>query len=314
MNIAVYLPQGEIDTGLRKRLAMLGKIRYTPSREILGQAQLNRHARDADIIAADPDNFGGFEMAKERLTSVLRENPQVRHVALMTTSYGWIDVAFCRTHAITVSNVPGYSRESVAEHTLGLLLCLAKRIIVIDRKTRENRYGLEMGFELAGKTLGIIGLGSIGSRVAQLGQAIGMDVIAYNPSPRHQEGVQMVSMADLLRRSQAISIHARDSIQTHHMVSKPELSMMKRGVIIVNTAGRETVDEADMAHALRTGLVGGYAYEAEDLEHTPLARIDTAVGLKGFGWYTHEALLNLYRIAVENIETYAQGKPQNTVS
>lgn len=124
--------------------------------------------------------------------------PNLKGVCLSTTSFGWIDLDYCKKRHLPVSNIPGYSRESVAEHALALLLCLAKRIIVSDRRTQKGQYKMEKGFELKGKTLGIIGLGSIGSRIAELGLAIGMRVIAYNRSPKSMPGVEMKTLAEVL--------------------------------------------------------------------------------------------------------------------
>src|SRR3990170_5444217 len=146
MKIAAFCPKSEFSEVNQKRLASLG----------------------ADIIAIDPDNFGGFEKAKDVVTKLVETLPKLKGVALSTTSYGWIDMDYFKKRNIPVSNVPGYSRELVAEHAIALLLCLAKRIIVTDRKIQKGQYKLEMGFELKGKTLGIIGLGNIGSRVAEM--------------------------------------------------------------------------------------------------------------------------------------------------
>ncbi|MDP4030976.1 MAG: NAD(P)-dependent oxidoreductase, partial [Candidatus Beckwithbacteria bacterium] len=224
-----------------------------------------------------------------------------------------VDSEYFKKRRIPVSNIPGYSRESVAEHTLALLLNLAKRIIVTDRKTRTGQYQLEMGFELKDKTLGIIGLGSIGSRVAELAQGIGMKVIAYNRSPKTQKGVIMKSLNQVLKQADALSLHVIDSQETRKMIGSKQIKLMKEGVIIVNTADRGLIDEAALAKALKSGKVYGYAYEAEDLEHTPLAKLENAIGIKGFGWYTKEALQRLTQIWVDNIAAIAKGKPQNVV-
>ncbi|OGM13500.1 hypothetical protein A3A76_03770 [Candidatus Woesebacteria bacterium RIFCSPLOWO2_01_FULL_39_23] len=169
------------------------------------------------------------------------------------------------------------------------------------------------GFELKGKTLGIIGLGNIGSRVAELGTGIGMNVIAYNRSPKKMKGVKMVSLNQLLRESDMISLNATHEVSNNNMIGKSEIAKLKRGVIIVNTVDRELVGEKAMAQALKSGKVDTYVYEGEDLVHTPLAKLENAVGFKGFAWYTKEALENLYKIWVDNIVALAKGKPQNRV-
>jgi lactate dehydrogenase-like 2-hydroxyacid dehydrogenase len=202
----------------------------------------------------------------------------------------------------------------VAEHALALLLCLAKKIIVLDRKTREGRYKLEMGFELKGKTLGIIGLGNIGSRVAELGLGIGMKVIACNRSPKQMAGVEMKSFDEVLQESDAISLHTTHEDSNKNLISEKELAKVKQGVLIVNTVDRDLVDESAMAEALKSGKVGAYAWEGNDLENTPLAGLENSVGIKEFAYYTKEALANLFQILTDNIIALVDNNPQNRVA
>lgn len=313
MKIAVFKPKSEFSRPLQKKLASLGEVTYTRSRDEYSVVNLIKFAKKAELLAVDPDNLGGFEKASTRLTRIMESIPQLKGISLSTTSYGWIDMEYCRKSGIPVSNIPGYSRESVAEHALAMLLCLAKRIIEVDRETQQGRYQLMMGTELAGKTLGIIGLGNIGSRMAELGQAIGMKVIAYNRAPKKQSGVTMKSFDEVIQKADAISLHVRDTEDLQYMIDAKVIKRMKPQALIVNTASRELVDETALAKGLKSGKVGGYAYEGEDLVHTPLAHIPRAIGLKGFGWYTKEALTNLSQIWVENIVALANRKPRNVI-
>jgi len=314
MKISILFPKNEFAQQQRKALAQLGTVVYSKDRKEMSVRQIIELVKGSDVLAVDPDIFGGFEKAKDRVTAVIESLPNLKGLPLATTSFGWIDLEYCKKRKIPVCNIPGYSRESVAEHTLTLLLCLAKRIIISDRKTQEGKYKLEMGFELKGKTLGVIGLGSIGSRVAELAQGIDMKVIAYNRSPRKQKGVTMKSLNQVLRQSDAISINVGDSSEAEDMISTKQFNLMRDGVIIVNTADRKIINEAAMAKAIKSGKVYGYAYEAEDLTNTPLAKLDNAVGIKCFGWYTKEALDNLMQIWIDNIKAIAKGKPQNVVN
>ena len=314
MKLVVFCPKSEFSIENQNRLSSLGETKYTEQRKEYPISELKKIASGANIIAIDPDNFWGFEKAKNIVTQVAETLPDLKGVALSTTSFGWVDLDYFKKRKIPVSNVPGYSRESVAEHTLALLLGLAKRIFVTDRKTQIGQYKLEMGFELKGKTLGIIGLGNIGSRVAEMAQGIGMKVIAHNPSPRNISGIEMKSINEVLSESDALTLHTRDCEEVHGLINKDTISKMKKGVIIVNTVDRSLVNEKDMAEAITLGKVYGYAYEAEDLENTPLAKVENAIGIKGFGWYTKEALENMFSIWVDNIEAIAKGKPQNVVA
>ena len=172
-------------------------------------------------------------------------------------------------------------------------------------------YRLVEGFELKGKTLGVIGLGHIGSRVAELGLAIGMKVIAYNRTPGQKEGVEMKSLDEVLAKSDVISLHLAENEETKGIISKDRIAKLKKGVVIVNTADRSLVDEEAMAQALKSGQVDSYALEAEDLTSPPLGGLENAILSKGFGWFTKEALERNKEIWVNNIEGIAKGKPVN---
>lgn len=313
MKIVIFNPESSFTSEQQKQLSSFGQVTYAETREELPAPKLLEMAKGAEIIGVDPDPLGGFEKAKEKLTKVMESLSNLKGVCLSTTSFGWVDLDYCKRREIPVSNIPGYSRESVAEHTLAFLLCLAKRIIVSDRKTQKEKFKLEIGFELKGKTLGIIGLGNIGSRVAELGRGIGMKVIAYNRSPKKMKGLVMKSLDQVLKESDALSLHTTHEENNNKMIGRDEIAKMKNGVIIVNTVDRELVDEKEIAKALKSGQVCAYAYEGEDLVHTPLAKLENAIGLKGFAWYTKEALDNLYRIYIENISALVKGKPQNRV-
>ena len=127
------------------------------------------------------------------------------------------------------------------------------------------------------------------------------------------KNVKMVNMDFLLKEADAISLHTTHEESNNHMIGKKELMKMKKGVIVVNTVDRELVDETAMAQALKSGKVDSYGYEGEDLVNTPLAKLENAIGLKGFAWYTKEALENLYKIWVANLIALSKNKPQNRV-
>lgn len=313
MKISILSPKSDFTPAQQKVLSKTGEVKYLNPPLEHPLEEIKKFANGAEILAIDPDNFGGFETAKERVTKLLETLPTVKYLALDTTSFGWVDLDYCKKRKITVTNVPGYSRESVAEHTITLLLCLAKKVLISDRRTQKGQYKLEMGMELKGKTLGIIGLGNIGSRTAELAQGFGMKVIAFNRSSKKQKNVTMVPLDKLLKASDAIILHVTHEVKNKYLIEGKALKKIKDGVLIVNTVDREIVNEKAMADAISSGKVAGYAYEAGDLEHTPLAKLENAIGLKGFGWYTKESIANLYQIWVNNIIAMAKGKPKNIV-
>lgn len=315
MKITVLMTQDNFTKSQLDSLAQLGTVVFTTSKKEMSVEELIKLTKDSDVLVADPDNFGGFdENAKKRLTTVLEILPHLKGIALSTTSFGWIDLEYCKKRNIPVSNIPGYSRESVAEHTLALLLCTAKNILITDRKTQKDAYELQMGFELKGKTLGVIGVGNIGSRTAELGNAIGMNVIGFNRTPKLVPGVEMVTLEELLRKSDAIAIHTTHEPKNDNLIDEKELAMVKKGVIFVNTADRTVINEVAMANSLSSKQVAGYTFEAGDLKTGPLALIENAVALRGFGWYTKEAIERLIQILVDSVIAHASGKPINLVS
>ena len=128
------------------------------------------------------------------------------------------------------------------------------------------------------------------------------------------KGVEMVTLSELFKKSDAISLHTTHEESNKNIIGKAELAKMNKGVFIVNTVDRELIDEKALAVALKSGQVDTYVYEGEDLVNTPLGKIETAIGFKGFAWYTKEALENLYKIFVDNIVALSKNKPQNRVA
>lgn len=313
MKIVFFNPQDSFSPEQQKRLSSFGQVIYTKTREALPIEKLLEIAKGSDIVACDPDPLGGFEKAKEKLSKIIESLPNLKGICLSTTSFGWVDLELCKKRNVPVSNIPGYSKESVAEQAIAFLLGASKRIFISDRRTQKNKYQLMQGSELKGKTLGIVGLGNIGSTVAELAKGIGMKVVAFNRTKTHMKGVTVVSLNELFKKSDAITLHTTHEAANNNMIGKSEIAKMKNGVIIVNTVDRELVDEKAMAEGLRSGKVDTYVYEGEDLIHTPLAKLENAIGFKGFAWFTKEALQNLYKIWVENIEALVKGKPQNRV-
>jgi phosphoglycerate dehydrogenase-like enzyme len=319
MKITVLAPRKEFSRAQQKALKSLGQVVYTKERTEYPISDLIKLAEGSQILAADPDILGGFEKAKTLLTKLMDSLPSLKGLALETGSFEWVDLDYCRQRGIVVTNAPGGSTESVAEHVLGLLVCLSKKIIVSDRRTQKGQYQLELGSELKDKTLGIIGLGHIGRRVAQLGQAVGMKVIAWNRTPKNQKGVEFKSFNKVLHKADFISINLEANQDTYHFISEKEIGKMKKGVIVVNLIGpvpqdREVVDTKAMVKALKNGIVSAYAYEAEDLVNNPLNGLENAIGLKPFAWYTKEALERATQIWTENIIGLGKGKSINRIS
>ena len=199
MKLVIFNPKDSFTSEQQRQLTKFGQIIYTKTREALPIEKLLEMAKESDIVACDPDPLGGFEKAKEKLSKIIESLPNLKGICLSTTSFGWVDLELCKKKKIPVSNIPGYSKESVAEQTIAFLLGASKRIFISDRRTQKDKYQLMQGSELKGKTLGIIGLGNIGSTVAELAKGIGMKVIAFNRTKTQMKGVTMVSLNELFK-------------------------------------------------------------------------------------------------------------------
>ncbi len=306
MKIAILAPRNEFSLNQLKRLRQVGQLVFVPQRKSYPFSEIKNLVQGSQILAVDPDILGGFEKAKSRINSLIEFLPTLKGIALNTTSMEYVDLQYCCEKGIAVTNVPGYATQAVAEHTIGLIIGLAKRIFLHDRQIQSGVCNPELGFELKGKTLGIIGLGRIGSKVAQLACCLELDVVAFNRTPRSMRGVKMVSLNYLYNYSDIISLHLAAVPETYSFIDKDALSEMKKGVIVVNLASRLLVDEKAMADAIRNGEVDSYAYEGDDLTSGPLAGISRAFGFKAFGWYTKESLARATEIWTQKILWLAQ--------
>lgn len=306
MKIVIFCPKAEFDDIFQRKLNSLGRVIYTRSRREYSLNQLIKLSRGAEVVGFDPDNFGGIEESRKKLPKLIKAVPSIKGIALSTTAFDYVDLEYCRKHNIVVINIPKYSTESIAEHAIALLSCLAKRIIVNGCRQGFKRCNLKIGFELKGKTLGVIGLGNVGSRVAELGNALGMKVIAFNRTPKKRRNVKMKSLDDVLADSDAISIHLAVTTNTKNIISKDMINKIRKGAVIVNIADRVLVDETAMAKALKLGKVDNYLVEVDDITSSPLRGLKNAFLMKRFGWFTKEALDINKQIWVKNIVKMAK--------
>jgi len=315
MKIVILTPKSEFTKAHQDELSALGEVVYTDSRRVYSLEELKKICKNANILAVDPDNLGGFDNTPVVLPQLLDRLSTVKGIALSTTYFGYIDQKYCAKKGIQVTNVPHYSSQSVAEYSISLLLGCAKRIFLSAHRAKHHAYRRELGYEVAGKTIGIIGLGDIGKKTANLARALGMKVMAWNRTHRNVRGVRSTTLEEVLSQSDFISLHLDDNPATLGFLSKSRIAQLKRGVIVINTtANRHMVDEQAMVHALKSGLVDSYAFEAEDPTLLPLSKIETAFPLNGYtAWYTKEALERNKEIWVNNIIGLAKGKPVNLV-
>ncbi len=248
---------------------------------------------------------------------VLAACPRLRLISVWGTGTDHVDLAAAARHGITVTNTPGVSAISIAEHALALLLAVARRIPHLDAATRRGEWPRGESVELCGKTCGVLGLGAIGRRFAGIAAGIGMRVIAWTMHPTPEPGVEFVELDDLYRASDAVSIHLRLSPATEGFIGPRQLALMKPTAILINTARGAIVDEAALIEALAAGRIAGAGldvFSAEPLPPShPLANLPNVVLTPHCAGITPEALEAGLRMAVENIWEFLAGRPAHVV-
>jgi len=235
----------------------------------------------------------------------------------------YVDLDAASRRGIVVANTPHYGDDTVAEYTLALLMELARHIRILDRNLRQGRWDQEpAGIELRGKTLGIMGLGAIGSRVARFGAALGMRVVAWtaHPSPERAAacGVAFVEREELAATSDVVSIHLALTRDTRHLVDGSFLRRMKRWALLINTSRGEVVDTAALITALQGAHLAGAALDVFEDEPLPpghpLLRLENVLLTPHAGFNSREAAKQQLYIAMDNVVTFLHGRPQNVVN
>jgi phosphoglycerate dehydrogenase-like enzyme len=254
--------------------------------------------------------------------AVIGRLPDLRLVATRTAGYSHIDVEAASARDVAVAVVPSAATQSVAEYTFGALLALERRLVDACEATRDGRFEYRSfkGFELAGRTLGVVGLGAIGRRVAELGQAFGMTVLAWSRSRPDVAGVEHAGLEELLERSDVVSVSVALTDDTRGLLGAERLARMKPGAILVNTARGGIVDEEALRGLLADGHLGGAVLDV--LEHEPpdrddLVRLASAPNVlvtPHIAFHTEEALARQFAETAENVLAFLAGRPRNLVT
>ena len=238
--------------------------------------------------------------------------PQLLCVSSTGAGYDTVDVAACTAAGIAVVNQAGGNADSVAEHTLALMLSVSRRMVESDRRMRrEQGFTREdvMGHEIRGKTMGLVGMGHIGTRVARLAQAFGMQVLAVDPflsaEDIQKRGARSVSFSELLAQSDVVSLHCPRDATTLKMMNADTFAQMKPGALFINTARGGLHDEAALTQALTSGHLAGAGLDVWDqepppLDH-PLLAMDNVFATFHTAGVTHEARRNVAVIGAEQI-------------
>ena len=254
--------------------------------------------------------------------SLIARLPRLELLALTSRNSGHVDVTAATEHGVLVAETEP-SGPSTVELAIGLILATVRRFPQEDRAMREGRWATEMGIELSGKTLGILGLGKIGSRIAAFGKFLNMRVLAWGPTLTAERaaasGVTYVPLDTVFRESDVVSLHLRLSEKTSGLVTARHLSLMKPTAYLINTARGPLVDEAALVAALQDRRIAGAGldvYEVEPLSAKhPLLRLENVVLSPHKGYVTEESYHIFFRGVAENIETYLDGNlPARTLN
>lgn len=281
--------------------------------------ELIEKAQDADVIIC---NSGYFHNGK------LSRLPNLKYLGLMTTGYNQVDLKEAKENNITVTNVPMYGTMSVAQHVMGLLLEICSKVGFYNEAVKrtywqdENQFMFRIGkqFELDGKTIGILGLGNIGFALAKMAKGFGMKVIAYtkyrNPN-FDSDFIEYVDKEELWARSNVISLNASLNEETLRIINDETISKMKDGVIILNAARGQMIDEDALARGIYSGKVYAAGLDTLDQEppksNNPLLGLPQCIITPHMAWSTKEARQRIVEIAIDNVISYIDGTTINRV-
>ena len=279
--------------------------------------QVPARAGDADVLLVN----------KVKLPeSVLSQLPKLKYVGVLATGYDNVDTAAAARRNIAVTNVPGYSSDSVAQLTFALLLELCHHAGEHSRRVLEEKAWSRQPYycfwdfplsELVGRTMGVVGLGRIGVRVAEIARAFGMNVIAYTRTPKEIAGVKCVDFDTLLAESDVISLNCPLTEQTRGLINADALAKMKKTAYLINTSRGGVIVEDDLRRALDAGMIAGAAVDVlssePPTEDNPLLHAKNIIVTPHIAWATTEARTRLLSIVTDNLSAYLRGEKLNRV-
>ena len=253
--------------------------------------------------------------------------PRLKYIGVLATGYNVVDIEAAHERGIVVTNVPAYSTESVAQMVFAHLLTVTNRTEHYAIQNRSGRWSASPDFcywdfplmELAGKTIGIVGLGNIGRRVAEIALAFGMKVKAVTSKSQEQlpAGIEKADLQTLLSSADVLSLHCPLTANTRHLINADTLRLMKPTAILINTGRGPLIDDQAVANALQKGLLGAFCADVLTTEppssNNPLLSQPNAFITPHIAWASTEARTRLLQIAIANVRAFASGKPQNTV-
>ena len=299
-----------------------GDLSWEPLAQ-LGELTVHDYTAPQDVIARIGDAPIILTNKTVIAAEVMAACPHLRYIGVLATGYNVVDIVEARKRGIIVTNVPAYSTPTVAQFTMALLLEIALRVGHHSRVVHEGKWSACRDFafwdyplmELQGKTLGIVGYGSIGKEVAKVASAFGMKVLAYS---RHGAEDFHTELDELYAKADVVSLHCPLTAENAGMINRETIAKMKDGVIILNTARGGLINEADLREALLSGKVYAAASDVTGCEpinaDSPLLGLDNMIITPHIAWAATEARQRLLSIAMDNVRQYLAGNVQNNVA
>ncbi|MBP9816668.1 MAG: hypothetical protein KBD05_01415 [Candidatus Pacebacteria bacterium] len=251
---------------------------------------------------------------------LLQGSPGLKFFSVNSTGFDKVDTEAVKAAGISASNVPGFATDSVAEFAIGLMFAAVRKITEGDTRFRSGLHAVDPGtpegdefmtFNLKGKTLGVVGLGKIGMRVAEIGKGIGMDVIAFNKDPRMVEGVKAASLPEVMERADVVVLCLALNAETTGIISRELIDKMKKTAVLISIASSKLVDEQALLEALNSGRIAGAGLDHPNVLFTEAKNTVVAPML---GYNTRESAENMGHIILENIKAFVSGNPVNVIS
>ena len=273
---------------------------------------------DADVVLTN----------KCRITKEIFERcPNIKYIGLFATGYNNIDIKEAKARGCVVSNVPGYSTNAVAQHTFALILNRYSGVAAYDQTVKNGDWCYSKlfsyfnipFFELAGKTIGIVGYGAIGKAVKRIAEAFNMNILVHTRSyPKADSGIRVVSLEELLKESDIVSLHCPLTDETAGLINKDALALMKPSAMLVNTSRGGAVVERDLADALNSGKIAAAALDVLDREpmdvNCPLRNAKNCCITPHIAWAPLETRIRLIDMVSDNLKNYLAGHPANNVA
>ena len=293
--------------------------------EALGELTVYERTKPTEIVARAADAeivlTNKVVLSKETMAQL----PKLKYIGVLATGYNVVDIAEAHQRGIVVTNVPAYSTESVSQMVFAHLLTVTNRTEHYAIQNRSGRWTENPDFcywdfshmELAGKSFGIVGLGNIGQRVAQIALAFGMKVKALTSKTALPAGVEKASLEELLATSDVLSLHCPLTESTRHLINAETLRQMKATAILINTGRGPLIDDQAVAEALADGRLAAFCADVLTEEppkaDNPLLKQPNAFFTPHIAWASKEARIRLLQVATDNVRAFIGGKPVNVV-